>query len=193
MITYVNLIGLFVTLVLTHVFYSRSVQPAKLSNKIGDRAYKVCGIYRNLASISMMLHVAGYIIYFFYPLPIGLAQKFPWGWTVSIIIAVGIALPALYLMIRGVIDAGEETMSPKKEHRMYGGIYQRIRHPQAMGELPIWLVIAFLLDSPFLVLLSIVWIPFFFWWCFIEERDLVLRYGDAYEEYRRRVGMFFPK
>ncbi|MBA7645814.1 hypothetical protein ES703_53573 [subsurface metagenome] len=37
--------------------------------------------------------------------------------------------------------------------------YILYRHPQAVGELPFWWVLAFLLHSPFLVLFSLVWIP----------------------------------
>jgi protein-S-isoprenylcysteine O-methyltransferase Ste14 len=29
--------------------------------------------------------------------------------------------------------------------------------------------------------------------CYAEEQDLLLRYGDAYAEYCRRTGAFWPK
>ena len=45
-------------------------------------------------------------------------------------------------------------------------------------------MIAFLLHSPFLVLFSAIWIPVFVLMCRAEERDLLIRYGSAYEEYR---------
>jgi protein-S-isoprenylcysteine O-methyltransferase Ste14 len=90
-------------------------------------------------------------------------------------------------------DAGKETMIPEKEHTLYGGIYRYIRHPQALGEVTFWWVIAFLLHSPFLVLFSFVWLPIFAIACWAEERDLVIRYGQAYEEYRRNTGFVIPK
>jgi protein-S-isoprenylcysteine O-methyltransferase Ste14 len=52
---------------------------------------------------------------------------------------------------------------------------------------------ALLLHSPFLALYSLVWIPIFGIMVWAEERDLVLRYGKAYEEYRERTGALFPK
>jgi methanethiol S-methyltransferase len=91
-------------------------------------------------------------------------------------------------MLRGVKDAGEETMKPKRDHEMYVGIYERIRHPQALGEFPLWWVIAFLVHSPFLVLF-----PVRYYFCVAEERDLIIRYGAPYEEYRDRVGFWIPK
>ena len=53
--------------------------------------------------------------------------------------------------------------------------------------------VLFLLHSPSLVLCSLVWIPVFTIMCLPEERDLVIRYGEAYEEYRQRTGFLIPK
>lgn len=193
MIAWINVAGLLATLVLTHIAYVLSVQPARLSEKMGERAYRRCGLYRLLASLMMFLHIAGFIVYRFYPVNIGLPNDFPWGCSVSIGIGIVILIPSAYLMYRGVRDAGEETMSPRPEHEMYGGIYRKIRHPQAVGELPLWFVMAFLLNSPFLVLFSVLWIPLFIRWCVVEEQDLIRRYGEPYKQYRNDVGMFFPK
>ncbi len=134
-----------------------------------------------------------YVIYFFYPLPIPLPAAFPWPWWVSALISLVIAVPSGYLFIRGMRDAGEESMFVRKDHTMYGGIYEKIRHPQAAGELPFWWVLAFLLHSPFLALYSVVWIPIFVAISLAEERDLVLRFGQAYEEYQERTGFLLPK
>jgi protein-S-isoprenylcysteine O-methyltransferase Ste14 len=185
--------GLLVTMFLTHVFYVKSVQPARMAQKIGDRAYQRATVYRYVASVAMLGHVAAMAAYRFYPLPMGLPNDFAWGWSVSIVIALVIAAPLSYLMYRGAKDAGRETMTPDKEHTLYGGIYERIRHPQAVGETPLWIVIGLLLNSPFLVIFSLLWIPLVVRWCFAEERDLVIRYGEPYLAYRRRVGMFIPR
>lgn len=141
----------------------------------------------------MGIACVNYVVYLFYPLPVSLARTFPWPWWVSALIAVSIAIPSAYLFGRGVRDAGEETMTPRKEHVLYEGIYDKIRHPQALGEMPFWWVIAFLLHSPFLVLYSFVWVPIFIAMCRAEERDLLIRYGQAYAEYRERTGFLLPK
>jgi protein-S-isoprenylcysteine O-methyltransferase Ste14 len=193
MIAWINLIVLLIATLLTLYFYVKSVEPAALEQKIGPAAYKKCTQYRFLAGLLMGVVTINYIIYIFYPLPIPLSPTFPWSWWVSALIAVLIAIPAGYVWIRGMKDAGEETMLVKKEHTMYGGIYLKIRHPQAVGELPFWWVIAFLLHSPFLVLYSFVWIPIFIAMSLAEERDLLIRYGEAYAEYQKRTGFMFPK
>jgi len=43
------------------------------------------------------------------------------------------------------------------------------------------------------VLFSFIWVPIFAIMCWAEEQDLVLRYGESYEEYRQRTGAFIPK
>ena len=193
MIQWVNLAVLVLSTLLFLYFYVKSAGPAALEARIGPQAYVLCTRYRLVASVLMTVATVNYVIYFFYPLPIPLAQAFPWPWWISGLIALAIALPSGYLFYRGVKDAGEETMVVRKEHTLYGGIYEKIRHPQAMGELPFWWVVAFLLHSPFLALYSLVWIPIFVAICIAEERDLVIRYGKAYEEYRARTGFLLPR
>lgn len=192
-IAWLNFAVLAVSTLLTLYFYVKSVGPAAQERKIGPAAYARCTRYRLVAAGFMGIATFNYVIYFFYPLPLSLPQSFPWPWWVSALIAGAIALPSGYLLWRGMRDAGEETMIVKKEHTLYGGIYQKIRHPQALGEMPFWWVIAFLLHSPFLVLYSTVWVPVFVVMCWAEERDLVIRYGQAYEEYRERTGFLIPR
>ena len=126
-------------------------------------------------------------------LPTPLPEKFPWAWWISLVIALIIGIPATTLMVIGIRAAGEEAMRPKKEHVMYGGIYSKMRHPQATGEVFLFLVIALLLNSPFLALYSQIYLPIFIIMCYAEEQDLLLRYGDAYAAYCKRTGAFWPK
>ena len=193
MLPWINFGVLIASSFLFSFFYVKSVGPAALEKRIGPSAYQKCSRYRLIASLFMMVVTLNYVIYYWFPLPLPLPLTFPWPWWVSALIALAIGLPSMYLMLRGVKDAGEETMRPKAEHEMYGGIYEKIRHPQAVGEFPLWFVIAFLVHSPFLVLFSFLYIPVWVYLCVAEERDLRIRYGAPYEEYCRRVGFWFPK
>lgn len=190
---WINLAVLIASTLLTLYFYVKSVGPATLEQEIGPIAYRRCTTYRFISGLMMSLASLCYIVYFLFPLPVPLPRTFPWSWWLSALVAVIIAIPAGYLMYRGMRDAGEETMVVKKEHTLYGGIYEKLRHPQAAGELPFWWVLALLLNSPFLVLYSFVWIPIFILMCLAEERDLVIRYGEAYEQYREHTGFLLPK
>lgn len=193
MIALLNFGAMIAASFLFSFFYVRSVSPAAREKTLGDVAYARCARDRSISSLLMLVVAANYVLYYWYPLPLPIPRTFPWDWRVSAATAVLIAIPSAYLMYRGAKDAGEETMRPKKEHRMYGGIYEKIRHPQAVGELPLWWVIAFLVHSPFLVLFSLVYVPVWYSWCRAEERDLLLRYGVAYQEYMDQVGFWFPK
>jgi protein-S-isoprenylcysteine O-methyltransferase Ste14 len=193
LIEWINFAVMVLSTLLTLFFYLKSVGPAALAEKIGETAYQRCTVYRMMAGTFMTIAMINYVLYIFYPLPLPLADTFPWQRWISISIAILIAIPSGYIWFRGMRDAGEETMIVKQEHTLYGGIYEKIRHPQAVGEMPFWFVMAFLLHSPFLVLYSFVWVPIFWIMSMAEEKDLIIRYGQAYEEYRKQVGAFFPK
>jgi len=156
-----NFVALLLSTLLTLIFYVLSVRPAALSRKIGPKAYRRCTIYRGLAGIAMGVASLNYVLAVRWPPPLPLPRRFAWPRWVSSLIAAAIALPSGYLFGRGIADAGEETMIVKPEHTLYRGIYARMRHPQAMGELPFWWVFAFALHSPFLVVYSLIWIPIF--------------------------------
>jgi protein-S-isoprenylcysteine O-methyltransferase Ste14 len=193
MIAWVNFVVLLLATYLTLVYYVKSAEPAALEQKIGPSAYAKCTRYRALSAIFMTLAGINYVVYAFYPIPLPLPRFFAWPYWVSALIAIVIAIPSGIIWVRGMMDAGEETMLVKKEHKLYGGIYQKIRHPQAAGEVWYWWVFAFLCNSPFLVIYSIVWLPLFHWMSLAEERDLLIRYGEGYKTYMENTGMYFPK
>ena len=193
MIAWINFIVMILSSLLCCLLYIKSVQPAALEKKIGEKAYKRCMIYRFIAGILMLAIIVTQFIYFFFPLPINFPRFFPWDYWISFLAAIGILIPSLILMIKGVQDAGKETMRPSKEQTLYGGIYKKIRHPQALGEVWLWWIVPFLLNSPFLALYSLIAIPIFYLFCVFEEKDLEYRYGQAYIDYKKQTGMFFPK
>ncbi len=133
-IEWTNILVLVLSTILFLYFYVKSVSPAQLEKKIGEIAYPKCMRYRLIAGAFEGITVINYVVYFFYPLPIGLPLVLPWPWLVSVLIAIIILIPSLYLMVIGMKDAGRETLEPKKEHTLYGGIYETVRHPQAIGE-----------------------------------------------------------
>ena len=193
MIAWINFLILLIATFLTGFLYIKSVQPVALSQKIGDAAWRKCDRYRRISIITMTITVINYIVYYFYPLPLPIPLAFFWPWAVAIVIGLVILIPAMYLLIRGSKDAGEETLKPRPEHAMYGGIYEKMRHPQAAGESVTWLGGAFLLNSPFLVLYSLIWLPIYYLMCRAEEKDLALRFGQDYVDYMQRVGFLWPR
>ncbi len=193
MIDWINFIVLVMSAVLMAHFYIKSVGPAALEKEIGESAYSKCKQYRIIASVFEVMTIVNYLIYYFYPLSNDFPRLLPWKYWVSVVMGFVILIPSLTLMFRGLRDAGKESLEPKKEHTLASGIYETLRHPQAIGEAFIWLAISFFLNSPFLILYSFLWFPIFYVFCLAEERDLVIRYGQPYLEYRDRVGFLIPK
>ncbi len=107
------------------------------------------------------------------------------------------ALHALHSLLPPRSDPDREgygkQVSSRKSTPSTGVLYRKIRHPQAAGELPFWWVFAFALHFPFLALFSFLWVPVFALMCLAEERDLLLHYGETYEEYRRNTGFMLPR
>ncbi len=192
MIAWINFAVLVFASLFFLYFYVLSVSPAARERLIGPAAYQACARDRLIAGGFEFITVFNYVAYFFFPLNTPLPQTFPWPWWVSALLAVALGVPTVYLMVLGMRHAGEETMRPKKEHRLYSGIYEKIRHPQAAGEVWGWLVIALFLHSPFLAIYSLVYFPIFLIMSWAEEHDLILRYGESYARYHRRTGAFFP-
>lgn len=194
MISWINFFVCILSSVLFLLFYIRSVRPAGRALLEGPAAYQKCYIDRLLSGVFEGVITLNYILFLFFPLPcLPISEHFPWPWWVSIVIGLVIGIPATWLMIKGAMDAGEETIKPKVNHSMYTGIYERIRHPQATGEVFLFAVIGFLLHSPFLVLYSLIFFPIFIVLCYAEEQDLLLRYGQSYADYCKRTGSFLPK
>ena len=83
--------------------------------------------------------------------------------------------------------------APQKGIAMHGGIYKRIRHPGALGEMPLYVVVALFVNSLFLTIWMMVFV-FLFTPIHIhyEEKDLIKRFGEEYAEYRRTTPALFP-
>lgn len=193
MVAWINIIVLITSSLGFLLFYVRSVSPASLEITLPGRAYARCYHLRLVAMFFELITVLCYVIYSFHPLPLPIPVHFPWPWWVSAVLAVMIGIPAIILMGIGMLAAGTEALRPRKENRMYTGIYEKVRHPQAAGEVFLWLVISLLLNSPFLTIFSLIYFPIFILFCWAEEQDLLLRYGEPYAEYICRTGAFWPK
>ncbi len=170
-----------------------SIQPAKRSEKHGEKAWEGC---KKLRSISGFFEIIALIIIFlwiWFPLPLFSTWIVNSNIWVGVIVAVCLLIPCIYLLLKGVLDAGSETLTPSKDTEMYGGIYNYIRHPQSVGEFPMFVVVGFMVNSWFIIILTclyiVIYVPIMVNY---EEKDLVRRFGGKYIEYQSRTGAIFP-
>ena len=73
------------------------------------------------------------------------------------------------------------------------GIYGRIRHPRYVQLLIALAGYALIANYLAAYLAAALWVPAIFVIVRLEERELRARFGDAYDDYCRRVPRFLPK
>ncbi|GAB4328645.1 MAG: hypothetical protein Kow0069_35920 [Promethearchaeota archaeon] len=192
-IEYLNFGAMISCLALFAAFYTMSLTPVKRSAKRGERAWSDCVKFRLVATIFETLTVVTLIVWAIHPIPALDFKIFPEWWH-AFLLGLVLLPPFLALAYVGMRDAGTESIRPSAETKLYGGIYEHVRHPQTLGEFPTWAIFglmtnswtALVVGSAFVVAYTPIMIK-------VEEADLVRRFGEEYEEYRRRVGCLFPR
>ncbi len=193
MIEWINFFSLFLSTLIFSYFYTLSIQPVKREEKRGERAWKECMMLRSLSIGLEFIKTINLVLWPSFPIPI-LNWKIFSNNLLGIAIGSIISIPFAFILLKGVKDTGSETIQPSKESLMNRGIYKYIRHPQSAGEFPLFVALAFALNSWFLVIVMaahmIIYLPIMI---FFEEKDLIRRFGDNYQDYQKRTGAIFPK
>jgi protein-S-isoprenylcysteine O-methyltransferase Ste14 len=192
-ISWSNFLLINIFTILAWYFYIKSAMPAHREEKIGEKAWNDCKRFRRFSAVFLSILVIQMILWAWFPIPELTIIVHP-NPLIPILLGFIIATPLTAILIQGIRDAGKETMSPSQNTELFGGIYNYIRHPQMVGELPWFIIIALFLNSLFLVSYSIfvlmISFPIIIHY---EEKDLVIRFGAEYIEYRKRTGCIFPK
>ncbi|KKM06889.1 hypothetical protein LCGC14_1739440 [marine sediment metagenome] len=193
MIEWLNFFLLFISTILFSYFYTLSIQPIKRVEKRGERAWKECMKFRILSIGFEIIKTIDLVLWTWFPIPI-LNWKIHSNYLIGVYLSFIISLPSAFILLKGVKDAGFETIQPSKETLMYSGIYKYIRHPQSTGEFPLFVALAFAINSWFLVIVMaahmIIYMPIMI---YFEEKDLIRRFGSNYRDYQKRTGAIFPK
>ena len=192
-IAWINFISYNISGILIIYLTILGIMPASREEKHGPVAWEESAKYRSICEIFEVLMIINIILWIWFPI-----QELNWvihkNFIVGIVIAVIIGIPSVVIMIKGVKEAGDETIKPSKETAMFAGIYHYIRHPQYLGWFSMLIAIAFGINSLFLVLwslfTSIVILSIIIHY---EEKDLVKRFGDAYIKYQQETGALIPK
>ncbi|TFG16644.1 MAG: isoprenylcysteine carboxylmethyltransferase family protein [Promethearchaeota archaeon] len=190
----INFSVLLLSYLLFGYFYVLSIQPVKRQEKYGEKAWDNCKRLRLIASFFEGIVILNLILWIWFPLPIVDTWIISPNFWLGIIIALIIGIPCCIVMFLGLKAAGSESLTPSKDTKMYEGIYRYIRHPQTLGEFPLFVVICFGVNSWFLVMIStlfiVIYVPIMIYY---EERDLIRRFGEKYRNYQKTTGALFPR
>lgn len=193
MYSWVNILSLISSLLLFSILYTLSTMPVTLNSKTGEGAWGKCHTYRIIASLFEMIAVVNMLLWVLLPIA-SLNWKISLNPWISRAVAIVLFVPCMIILLKGIRDAGKETITPSKETEMYGGIYEYIRHPQALGEMPLFILLGFAVNSLFLVILASIYVVIYTpIMKNYEEKDLVKRFGEDYILYQKTTGAFFPK
>ena len=193
MLPWINFFCLIISIILFCYFYSLSIIPKKREKEKGKKAWKQCAQFRTIAGGLEFVISISIFLWIWFPIS-GLNWKIHPNHWVGIVISIAIIILGLIIMFKGIKDAGSETYKPSDPTKLYGGIYKYIRHPQSLGEFPIFIAFAFFINSWFLVFILtifvIIYVPIMIHY---EEEDLIRRFGDSYRKYQEETGAFLPK
>jgi protein-S-isoprenylcysteine O-methyltransferase Ste14 len=91
---------------------------------------------------------------------------------------------------------GQGTPAPQMptQKLIIKGPYKYCRNPMILGDV-MWLIgLGALLNSLSFILISIFWfVLHLLYYKFMEEKELIARFGQEYLEYKKRVGFLTPK
>jgi protein-S-isoprenylcysteine O-methyltransferase Ste14 len=135
----------------------------------------------------------GFFLFFFHERLLA-SENAPW-WAVALgLLLIAVALGVFQRVRR---ELGGDRLVGKTEMAGGGelrtdGLYGRLRHPAYAAQMCTMIGLACLAGSGFFWAVAGVWWLLLLTAIRLEERELIARFGPAYEEYRRRVPAFLP-
>lgn len=137
-------------------------------------------------------------IFFFLFLPKGkyFSFIFPHNHVIDLILGIIFLLPGVLFTISSFVSLHRRgTMLPQfpPEHLIINGVYQYCRNPMYLGYSFLFVGSAFLLKDISFLFISLGVIVFIFVYAKIyEEKELALRFGETYLNYKKNVPFIFP-
>jgi len=118
---------------------------------------------------------------------------------ISILLGLLFVIPAAYIQIKsrmkiGFLPGGPFPDLRKEKSLINTGIYGLIRHPIYLGFILWQIGIAILMDAAYALIFFIFYILSYFPIIYLEEKELIQKYGKQYQEYKKKTPyMIIPK
>lgn len=163
--------------------------------KYGDRSYRNAFLHFMLPGLPLMFAAIAHNLY----LP---GERVRLGWAMPTVSIIG-----LYLFITGIllyvlayIAFGADNLAmlyvyfPAESRLVNSSIYSILRHPAYSGAIRIGMAFGLWRGTWFSILFGLFMpIGLTLWLRLAEEPELIERFGQSYEEYRRKVPAFWPR
>lgn len=113
---------------------------------------------------------------------------------VILLLICGLSLSLWTRWIQFKIGQGTPAPQMPTQKLIIKGPYKYSRNPMILGDV-IWLIcLGAILNSPSFMIISTFWfVLHLFYYKLIEEKELIARFGQEYEEYQNRVAFLIPK
>ena len=163
--------------------------------KYGELAYRNACAHFAIPGLMIVFSAAAHTAYMNGP-------SIPRGWWTDIFIPLGwlMILIGAGLAMRGVLAFGVDNVAmlyvyfPEDGRIVDSNIYSVLRHPVYAGVLRVVIGLG-LLNGNANALAFVILLPLlvFGWLRFVEEKELIERFGRSYLDYRARVPAFWPR
>lgn len=180
-----------------------SVEHIRLEERYGAiRGQKIGKIYSFLSGWGFFVFWAGlwvspqprFIIPIFSNLSVVTPfANFPLS-IIHLVVFVTFFLLGAWLGLAGVKETSLKVAETHRAERIVtSGVYSVVRHPQYLGGLLAHVGISFLFFAWYSLLSTPLMVLLIFLISRKEEKELVKEFGKEYEDYAKKVPMFFPK
>eukprot|EP01084_Bolivina_argentea_P061476 112348_1 len=206
LISKINFAGIIGSTALMTYLYGLSCSKDKLEKTYGeDFAPKFATYFRWGILGAGALTMYHFLLYSKYPIKkmenkLNVSNKFNVSDKTRYIIASCIAIPALIVEILGWMEAKSAPLNPGKTQniiykaKLYGGVYNYMRHPIFFCEFTWCYTLSLLLNNPMLLVISgVIMQPACYIMCKFDEKDALNKFGNEYKQYMDRTGFWFPK
>lgn len=109
-----------------------------------------------------------------------------------LLIVIGITVSAMASRVISVSTVAD-MRTDRKAELVTDGIYSRTRHPLYLATILLLLGLAAIYPFGRVVAFSLTLIAYVLVGAYLEERKLILHYGEEYIKYKERAGFMFPR
>jgi len=112
---------------------------------------------------------------------------------VGVLLALSGAIVAMQASKVISVSTVADMRTDRRPELVTDGIYARVRHPLYLATILVFGAMAFIYPFPVVIVFTLSMIVYTIIGAFLEERKLLLNYGQEYESYRKQAGFILPR